>query len=133
MRVKIIRRKGHVALVAWVEGPSGLPTGERPRYRRAVLPVAEMVEIQGDAATHADPDVGIAYGADWEDLLLEGGMPVAAADFVANELRRLDIWTYADLQARPQDVLNAFREVYAMDAQRLREAARVHYASASAR
>ena len=126
MRVKLIRRQGHAQLVEWHEpGDDGTP-----RYFRSVLPWSALT-VKGQEAEHDDPHRGIPYGEPWEEYLMEAGVPEATAAVIANELRRMGIWTVAELQADPETARSAFQKGYGMDVQRLRLAA--YQRSASAR
>lgn len=116
--VRIIRRQGAAALVEWYTAPEG-----KPVYHRAVVP-ADSVIVEGKQVRHPDPDLGIPYGVEWEPLLVGNGVPAATAAVIANELRRMGVWTLADLEADPNGARTAFAVGYGMDVQRLRQAAR---------
>lgn len=117
MQVKIVQRVHGAVLVEYVE-----PDGS---YGRTLLPAGEVGGRPGERAECADPTQGIPWGEPWDELLIDGGVPAATAQAVANELRRVGIWTLAELQAQPQTALAAFQAGYGMDVQRLREAARL--------
>lgn len=119
MRVKLIRRQGHAQLVEWHElGPDGTR-----HYFRSVLPWSALDLVGQHEAEHDDPHRGIPYGEPWEEYLMEAGMPEATAAGIANELRRMGIWTVEELQADPETARAAFQKGYGMDVQRLRLAA----------
>jgi hypothetical protein len=115
MQVKVIARKGQAVLVEW--------TDEAGHLRRSVLPVNALHDGPDGAAHGAEadrPEEGIPYGLPWEALVTFQATPDALAD----ALRRNGIWTYADLVAKPNEAMAAFRTVYGFDAQALRAAAR---------
>ena len=119
MKVKIVARSGAATLIAWVEeGPYGTP-----QYRRAIFPTREVAGKAGEMVEVLDPDEGAPGGVEWETYLQAGGVAERTAWEIANELRRLGIWTVADLQSRGQDAVAAFQRGYGMDVQRLRLAA----------
>ncbi len=109
MRVQVIQRKGHAALVQWVAQDGAL--------RRATVPVQA---VTGDEADEADLEMGIGYGVPWEELLR--GPQVTAAR-VGEMLRLYGIWTKADLRARPNVALAALQAAYAIDLAALMQAA----------
>lgn len=114
MRVKVVQRKGASRLVEWVD--------ELGYLRRSIVPHHVLSGEEADVAQCDAPEEGIEYGMAWEELI--GPLAVTPAE-VAHELRKVGIWTYDDLRQDPQGAINAFATVYGMDAQRLREAARL--------
>lgn len=125
MRVKLIRRQGHAQLVEWHQpGADGTP-----QYFRSVLPLSALSIVGQHEAEYDDPQRGIPYGEPWEEYLMEAGVSEATATVIANELRRMGIWTVEELQADPNTARAAFQKGYGMDVQRLRLAAQARRAS----
>ncbi len=112
MRVRVLQRKGHAALVEWQD--------EAGCLRRATVPARVL---QGDEAEAGDLEMGIVYGLPWEELL---GAPRVTPERIAAELRRHGIWTRADLRARPNVALAALQSAYGLDLAALMRAAEAY-------
>ena len=121
VQVKLIRRKGQVALVEW-HAPD---TGHR---HRAYVPFQALRLIQIPATDEAlvfcsKPHEGVLYGEPWEKLITAITLPVDP-EVVAGELRKADIWTADDLRHAPQRALSALQTVLGLTISALMQAAR---------
>lgn len=115
MKVRVISRKNSAVLVEWVEpGEEG-----RPHYFRSIVPESELTLTGVREAEHPNPAMGIPYGEPWEELIRVEVSPAQ----IANEMRRMGIWTLADLRAEPNTARAALQKVLALDVQRIRSAA----------
>ncbi len=108
MKVKVIQRKGHAALVEWLDGAGSL--------RRATVPLEAVVN---DEVDESDLDMGIEYGLPWAELVTLRVTP----ERIERELRKHGIWTHADLRARPNVAAAALQAAYAVNLTALRQAA----------
>lgn len=108
--VKVIQRKGIVALVEWIDG-DGL--------KRGVIPVNIIAKGRVD---REELKSAIPYGIPWEKLLKVSATPQT----VAAELRRVGIWTREDLEARPNQALSAIQAAYGVGLADLLRAVRQH-------
>jgi hypothetical protein len=108
--VRVIAAEGKSALVEWADG-AGL-------LRRAFVPRAKLEE---DKADPGDLEKGIPYGVPWEEAVdLSNATPEAFAD----ALRRLGVWTLADLEARPKLIRQALFNVTGITLAALHSAAK---------
>jgi len=104
--VKIIRNKGFVSLVEWLD---------TERFRRTVVPREEVREDgRGKAfVSQSSLDMGIPYGVSWEQRLK--GSYVIAGSVIAEQLEVSGIWTKEDYDKNPravhEAVLGAAREI----------------------
>ena len=87
--MKIIATDGAVSLVEYV-GPAGTT--------RVVVPAGQ--EQNGPALL-----AGIPWGADWGGLRL----PPPDSEALARELRRVGLWTAADVRAHPREAHSALQ------------------------
>ena len=101
MRVKIIHSHNDIKLVEWVEDGNV--------YRAWTTP--DMIEsVEGQQAEVSHPDRGIPYGEDWSELISRSVNP----DEVEMSLKNSGIWTFEDLQTRPNEVHGAIMAVAAV-------------------
>lgn len=105
--VKIVKEHGSALLVEWQDAG---------RARRAVV---QRTDVQGGRADALALDAGIPYGVAWEEVIHIAVTPQAIAD----ELRRRNIWTLADVEARPNETIAALQRVLSLDVAALRRAA----------
>jgi len=97
--VRLIGRKGPTALVEWQVGDD---------YARAHIPPEKIENGKVDANAL---EAGIPYGVPWEDFLrIE-----VTAEMVARELRRMGIFTLADLKEQAPAAKRAVQEAVAFD------------------
>ena len=103
MQVRVIRRKGHAALVEW----------EDEGYHRAHVP-ADMVD--GDQCEPTELLMGIPYGLPWAEIV---GDLVISGKEIEQALRRSGIWTLEDLRKDPTKAAAALMAVYRQGVQTL--------------
>jgi hypothetical protein len=108
IKVKIIREKGAVALVEWM-APEGVKRGTVP-----------VVSISRGRVDRSELECAIPYGVPWEELVTVSATPRK----IAAELRRVEIWTREDLEARPNQAMSAIQEAYGCSLKDLLKAVR---------
>lgn len=108
IEIKVIQRKGIVALVEWTDG-DGL--------RRGVIPVNVISKGRVD---RDELKSAIPYGVPWEKLIKLSATPQK----IAAELRRVGIWTQEDLEARPNQAMGAIQAAYGCSLRDLLKAVR---------
>ena len=88
--VRLVAHKDGSALVEWID--DGM-------YRRVYVPLAKV-----DQGTVAGKDLakGIPYGLPWEDWIEVTATP----ENIANELRRMSIWCWADINNAAIEAVN---------------------------
>jgi hypothetical protein len=112
IKVRVVAAEGKSALVEWTDGDDHL--------RRAFVPQAKLETGGADLETLGK---GIPYGVPWEEAVdLSRTTPEAFAD----ELRRLGVWTLADLEARPKLIRQALFNVTGVTLAALHSAAKRH-------
>ena len=104
MKVKLIAETGRSAIVEWYDGNT----------RRCIVP---REVVHGDSVDDADLCLGIPYGVAWQSVTSEA---------IANELRRVGVWTGKDLAERPQVAAAAIQRVAGQTLAALRQAAQEH-------
>ena len=92
--VRVIERKGKVALVEWIVGTD---------WRRAYIPAQELTPLGVAADVLA---AGEPYGARWEELIAP-----ATPQAIAQALRQQGIWTVSELAMRLGDAVQAANRV----------------------
>lgn len=105
-QVVVIARKNDLMLVEW--NHLGSP-------HRAWVTPDMVIEDKGVMASVRDPNAGIPFGMDWTRV---GPLGVTPLD-IDRELKRRNIWTIADLRARPNEVVGALQSAYGMDLARI--------------
>lgn len=111
VKCKIVSRKNNLYLVEFM--------GDYSLERRFI--VSDMIiEDNGQFAIVDNPNAGIPYGMEWEELVSLGATP----ELIATELRRHGIWTYEDLINDPNGALGAIQAAYRFDLARLLRAAK---------
>lgn len=109
---RIVLRKSGMLLVEWSDEGQAL-------HRAWVTPEMTKDESKG-LITVVGPDRGIPYGVDWTELISLSATP----EGIDRELKRVGIWTEADLIAMPQQALGAIQAVYRFDLATLTKRAR---------
>lgn len=79
----------------------------------------KSLEVTPEGTLAVDPGSGVPYGFDFARMIKLKATPQAVAD----ELRRVGIWTLEDLRSRTAEVTNAFRSAYGVDTAQLLQAA----------
>jgi len=101
MNVKVIAEMGKSAIVEYYDGAT----------RRCIVP---SEAVRGGAVMNSDLAAGIPYGVAWQ---------IVTTEAVADELRRVGIWTGMDLAERPQVAAAAIQRVIGITLAALRKAA----------
>ena len=105
--VRVVQKKGMAALVEWLDANG---------THRATIPVKA---IRDNKVAKDELDYGIPYGEPWEDLIVLAATPAV----IAEQLRKVGIWTYEDLLSRPNQALGAIQAAYGFDLAALLKAA----------
>ena len=108
IKVTIVKRNNNAVLVEYLD-----ESGERARK---ILPASD---VRGETVTEDALARGIVFGELWEDLIILRATP----EKIARELRRRNIWTYADLINNPEAARGAIMKVYGFDIAALLRAA----------
>ena len=101
MKIKVVAETGKSSIVEYYDGST----------QRVVVPSSV---IHGDTLDDADLAAGVPYGVPWQAV---------TTPEIANELRRVGIWTAQDLDARPQLAITAIQRVIGQTLAVLRKAA----------
>ena len=97
--IAVLRRDEKACLIQWIE--SGVE-------KRGTLPseFADRVELPLETLKSSIP-----YGIPWRLIL----KPAVTVERLENELHGAGIWTFEDLQTRPNQALSALQAAYGID------------------
>lgn len=101
-KVKVLRRKGHAALVEW---------SDDSRLHRVTVPVKDVVFDPGETSGVVSVESlmqGIPYGIEWEKFLTE---QTVLPETLANALRQNGVWTVEDFEQNPNAVMGAVSSI----------------------
>jgi hypothetical protein len=108
--VRIIRRKGNNVLVQW-EDQNGVP-------QRSWLPQSALITVDEDNAKVLHPEHGVPASISWSKYVTMTATSIA----LEIELKRLNIWDFDDLDARPEAVQGAFLKLHSENLVSIRQA-----------
>lgn len=108
--VQTFASKNGLTLVEW-QDESGSPQRNWVKNK--------SLEVTPEGTLAVDPGAGVPYGFDFARMIKLKATP----QMVADELRRVGIWTLEDLRSRTAEVTNAFRAAYGVDTAQLLQAA----------
>lgn len=112
-KVREISHKGASSVVEWQDSAGNV--------KRTYLPSTELSKENGETFVD-DPEEGVPYGVQWEDLIHTRLGPKAIADL----LRQRGIWTLEDYAKNTATVTSVFNEACSLNQQQFREAVLVH-------
>jgi hypothetical protein len=104
MKIKLVSKQGHAALIEWTDATGGL--------HRSIVPVEAITEgriglAELDYAIHQDGiDLVAALGKDEITI---------SAQKLQNELRRAGVWTKEDYLAKPTIIFGVLQRLYGVD------------------
>jgi mannose/fructose/N-acetylgalactosamine-specific phosphotransferase system component IIB len=99
MEVKVIQRRGQMALVEWVD---------QAMLKRGFVPVDE---VRNDIVKKTVLNRAAPYGVPWEEIVKLDATP----EMLAQNLRQRGIWTVEDLYAQPDAAQGALLKTYGVD------------------
>lgn len=101
--VTIIREENGMALVEWLDD-------DKVPQRNSVK-ASSLLNREGNSAQVAKPEQGLYYGVDFVRTL----RPSVTSKDITRELRLRGLWTAADVQKHPSDVMSALQSAYGLD------------------
>lgn len=99
MKVKLILNKGGMSLVEWKAGDDKMPTRSW----------VKASDVEGDQVEH--PEHGVPYGLDFSRMIQ---LETVTPRDIMRELRKVGIWTVADLRDNPNLAVGAITSAYGM-------------------
>jgi hypothetical protein len=99
VKVKVIKRNLGRMVVEWVEDG---------KLKRGELPQSDL--IGEDQVEDRKLEWAIPYGEPWEEVTLQ-----ASSEMLAEEFRRVGIWTVKDLEQNPEKARAALMAAYGLD------------------
>jgi hypothetical protein len=104
VKIKLISKQGHAALIEWTDATGGL--------HRSIVPTEAITEGRIDPA-----ELDYAIHQDGIDLVAALGKDeiTISAQKLQNELRRAGVWTKEDYLAKPTIIFGVLQKLYGVD------------------